>query len=137
MIIQSQTTSFKKELYLGVHNLVVDTIKIALYDENALLGPETLSYTTVGEVSGTGYDAGGKVCQNVVVNSSGTVAYVSFDQVQWAPASFTCFGALLYNASKDNRSIAVIDFGGENTVTNGLVLLLPPNQPNSALIRSI
>jgi hypothetical protein len=137
MILQTQTTSFKKELYLGVHNLVVDTIKIALYGPSANLGPDTLAYTTAGEVTGSGYDAGGKVCQNVVVNSSGRVAFVSFDQVQWSPASFTCFGALIYNASKDNRSIAVIDFGGENTVTTGLVLLLPPNQPNSALIRSI
>jgi len=137
MIIQTQTTSFKRELYLGVHNLVVDTIKIALYGATAELGPDTPVYTTAGEVVGAGYDAGGKVCQNVVVSSSGRVAYVSFDQVQWSPASFTCFGALIYNASKANRSIAVIDFGGENMVTNGLVLLLPPNQPNSALIRSI
>lgn len=137
MIIQTQTTSFKRELYLGVHNLVVDTIKIALYGDTANLGPDTPEYTTVGEVVGSGYTAGGQICQNVTVNSSGRVAYVSFDQVQWSPAAFSCFGALIYNASKANRSIAVIDFGGENTVTNGLVLLLPPNQPNSALIRSI
>ena len=137
MIVQTQTTSFKEELYLAIHNLELDTIKIALYEGSANLGPDTTVYTTIGEVSGSGYDAGGKVCPNVTVSSSGRVAYVSFDPVQWSPASFTCFGALIYNASKANRSIAVIDFGGENTVTNGLVLTCPPNQPNSALIRSI
>jgi hypothetical protein len=137
MIIQSQTTSFKRELYEAIHNLPVDVIKIALYGETANLGPDTTSYTTVGEVSGNGYTAGGEICQNVVVSSSGLTAYVSFDQVQWSPASFTCAGALIYNSSKANRSIAVVDFGGEFTATNGLVLLLPPNQPTTALIRSV
>jgi hypothetical protein len=136
MIVQTQTTSFKEELYKAIHNLPVDVIKIALYGETAVLGPQITVYTTVGEVSGSGYTAGGVVCPNVVVNSSGLVAYVSFDQVQWSPASFTCFGALIYNSSKANRSIAVIDFGGEVNVTNGLVLVPPPNQPTTALLRS-
>jgi hypothetical protein len=137
MIIQSQTTSFKKELYEAVHNLPVDTIKIALYGPSANLGPSTLVYSPVGEVTGPGYTAGGKICQNVTVSSSGRVAYVSFDTVVWNPANFTAFGALIYNASKGNKSVAVIDFGGENVATASLSLILPPNQPNSALIRSL
>jgi hypothetical protein len=137
MITQAQTTSFKEELYEAIHNMPVDTIKIALYGATANLGPDTTVYTTSGEVVGSGYTAGGEVCQNVVVNSSEGVAYVSFDPVTWSPASFTCFGALIYNASKANRSVAVINFGGENVVTNGLVLTPPPNLPTSALIRSV
>lgn len=137
MIVQTQTTSFKRELYEGIHNFLVDTIKVALYGSSANLGPTTTVYTTTGEVVGGGYTAGGKTCQNVTVSASSGIAYVSFDNLEWNPASFTAMGALIYNSSKSNRSIAVIDFGGENTATSNFNLILPPNQPSSALIRSM
>jgi hypothetical protein len=34
-IVQTQTTSFKKELYQGIHDLTTDVLKIALYNGNA------------------------------------------------------------------------------------------------------
>ena len=79
MITQTQTTSFKEELYKGIHDLLTDTIKIALYTANADLGASTTVYTTDQEVTGTGYTAGGVTVTNVTVESSGTTAYVSFD----------------------------------------------------------
>ena len=58
-ILQTQTTSFKTELYTAVHNLSTDTLKIALYTANADLNEATTVYTTSGEVTGGGYVAGG------------------------------------------------------------------------------
>ena len=137
MITQTQTTSFKAELYEGIHDLLTDEIKIALYTALATLNQDTTVYTTTYEVaSGNGYTTGGEVAQNVTVNSSGSTAYVSFDNVVWDPASFTCRGALIYNASKDNRSIAVLNFGTDKTATNTFTITLPANTADSALIRS-
>lgn len=137
MITQTQTTSFKEELYEGIHDLLTDTIKIALYTANADLGASTTVYTTDQEVTGTGYTAGGITVTNVTVASSGTTAYVSFDNPQWTGVSFTCRGALIYNSSKANRSIAVLNFGNDKIVTNGtFTVTMPANTATTALIRS-
>lgn len=137
MIQQTQTTSFKAELYEGIHDLLTDEIKVALYTALANLNQDTTEYTTTYEVaSGNGYSTGGEVAQNVTVNSSGYTAYVSFDNITWDPASFTCRGALIYNATKNNRSIAVLDFGTDKTATNTFTFTLPANTADSALIRS-
>lgn len=136
MISQTQCTSFKAELYQGVHDLLNDTLKLALYTANADLGEATTVYTTVGEISGTGYTAGGLIVTGVTVLTSGRIAYVSFNNVAWSPANFTSRGALLYNASKGNKAIAVLDFGSDKTTTPLCVVVLPSNTPTSALLRS-
>lgn len=137
MIVQTQTTSFKAELYEGIHDLVDDTIKIALFNANADLSASTTAYSTDQEVTGTGYTAGGNTLTGATVRSSGNTAYVSFDNSSWSSASFTCRGALIYNASKANRSVAVLNFGSDKTVTNGTFTVeFPSNTVDSAIIRS-
>lgn len=137
MIVQTQTTSFKAELYEGIHDLIDDTIKIALFNGNADLVASTTVYSTNEEVTGTGYTAGGNTLTGATVRSSGTTAYVSFDNTAWSSASFTCRGALIYNASKANRSVAVLNFGSDKTVENGTFTIeFPTNDVNSAIIRS-
>lgn len=137
MIVQTQTTSFKAELYEGIHDLIDDTIKIALFNGNANLLASTTVYSTNEEVTGTGYTAGGNTLTGATVRSSGTTAYVSFDNTAWSSASFTCRGALIYNASKANRSVAVLNFGSDKTVENGTFTIeFPTNDVNSAIIRS-
>jgi len=137
MITQTQTTSFKAELYEGIHNLLVDTIKIALYTAGAELGEDTESYTATGEVTGTGYSAGGVVLTGATVQSSGNTAFVSFNNATWPGASFTCRGALIYNSSKANRSVVVLNFGADRTVTNTtFTVTFPANTATSAIIRS-
>lgn len=137
MIVQTQTTSFKAELYEGIHDLIDDTIKIALFNGNANLVASTTVYSTNEEVTGTGYTAGGNTLTGATVRSSGTTAYVSFDNTAWSSASFTCRGALIYNASKANRSVAVLNFGSDKTVENGTFTIeFPTNDVNSAIIRS-
>ena len=137
MIVQTQTTSFKAELYEGIHDLIDDTIKIALFNANADLTANTTAYSTNQEVTGTGYTAGGNTLTGATVRSSGTTAYVSFDNTSWSSASFTSRGALIYNSSKANRSIAVLNFGSDKIVANGtLTIEFPSNDVTSAIIRS-
>ena len=142
MIVQTQTTSFKEELYKGIHDFTTDTIKLALYTSLADLNQATTAYTTSNEVTGTGYSAGGNVVTGAAVSSSGVTAWVTFDNVLWVPAAFTARCGLLYNASKLNpvtgtgRSIAVLDFGADKTCTNTFTVVMPANTATTALIRS-
>ena len=135
-IVQTQTTSFKKELYQGIHDLTTDVLKIALYTANADLNEETTAYTTTAEITGTGYSAGGKVLTGTTIGSSGYTAFVDFDNVVWNPAAFTTRCALIYNSSKANRAIAVLDFGSDKTASTTFTIVMPVNDANSALIRS-
>ena len=133
-ILQTQTTSFKTQLYTGVHNLLTDTLKIALYTANADLNESTTVYTTSGEVTGTGYVAGGVVLTGVTINSSGFTAYVDFADVVFN-AAVTARCALIYNVTQGNKSIAVLDFGSDKTSTN-FTITMPANTATAALIRS-
>lgn len=135
-IVQTQTTSFKAELYQGIHDLTTDVIKIALYTANANLNAETTAYTTTNEIVGTGYTAGGKVMTGITVNTSGYTAYVGFDNVVWTPGAFTARCALIYNSSKSNKSVAVLDFGSDKTTTATFTITMPANTASTALIRS-
>ena len=133
-ILQSQTTSFKKELYTGIHDLSTDTLKIALYTANANLNEATTVYTTAAEVTGGGYVAGGIVLTGITINSSGYTAYVDFADVVFN-ASVTARCALIYNVTQGNKSIAVLDFGSDKTSTN-FTITMPANTATAALIRS-
>jgi hypothetical protein len=135
-IVQTQTTSFKKELYQGIHDLETDVIKIALYTGEANLNADTTAYTTEHEITGTGYTAGGKVMGGATVESSGYTAYVNFANVVWYPGIFTVRCALIYNSSKSNRSVAVLDFGSDKTSTQDFTIVMPTNSATEALIRS-
>ena len=135
MIIQTQTTSFKAEVYQAVHNLLTDTIKIALYTADASLDENTTVYTTSNEVVASGYTAGGEIMTGVTLNSSGYTVYVNFANVSWSTA-VTARCALIYNASKSNKSIAVLDFGSDKTSTGTFTITMPANTATSALIRS-
>lgn len=133
-IVQTQTTSFKAELYQAIHDLTVDTLKIALYTADADLNEATTAYTTNNEVSGGGYVAGGATLTGVTVSSSGFTAYVDFADVVFN-AAVTARCALIYNSSKANRSIAVLDFGADKTSAN-FTITMPVNTASAALIRS-
>jgi hypothetical protein len=134
-IVQTQTTSFKKELYEAVHNLSTDTLKIALYTGNANLNEDTTIYTTSNEVVASGYTAGGNTLTGATVSSSGYTAYVNFANTSWT-AALTARCALIYNVTRNNKSIAVIDFGADKTSTTTFTITMPANTSTTALIRS-
>ncbi len=133
-IVQTQTTSFKKELYQAIHDLSTDTLMIALYTANADLNAATTAYSTSNEVTGSGYSAGGVALTGVTINSDGYTAYVNFNNVSFG-AAVTARCALLYNLSKANRSIAVLDFGSDKTSAS-FSITMPANTATAALIRS-
>jgi hypothetical protein len=135
MIVQTQTTSFKAEVYQAVHDLLTDTIKIALYTSNANLDETTTVYTTLSEVVASGYTAGGNTMTGVALNTSGYTVYVNWANTSWS-TSVTARCALIYNASKSNKSIAVLDFGADKTSTGTFTITMPANTATSALIRS-
>ncbi len=132
MITQTATTSFKAQLLEGIHDFNTDTFKIALYLATADLGANTTVYVTGGETSGTGYTAGGKVMTGISVNAAG---FVNFANVTWNPAVFTARGALIYNSTKGNKAVAVLDFGSDKTASNTFLVQMPANTVTSALIR--
>jgi hypothetical protein len=135
-ILQGMCSSFKQESWLGIHDLDTDTLKLALYTAAADLSQATTVYTSTGEVpAGSGYSTGGVTLTNVQVLLSGTTAYVVFDNPTWAGASFVCRGALIYNASKADRAIAVLDFGADKTASGTFTLQLPAATAASALLR--
>ena len=133
-IVQTQTTSFKKELYEAIHDLSTDVLKIALYTASADLNESTTAYSSANEVTGGGYAAGGVELTGVTISSSGYTAYVNFANVVFG-AAVTARCALIYNSSKDDRSIAVLDFGSDKTSAN-FTITMPSNTATSALIRS-
>lgn len=139
-ITQAICATFKSELLTGIHDFAAsggDTFKLALYTSAAMLSSATTIYTASGEVpsSGTGYTAGGEVLTNLGVTLSGTTAYIDFSNVEWTSATFTTAGALIYNASKSNKAVAVFNFGIDYPVSNGTFsLLFPPPSPTTAVI---
>ena len=135
-IIQTQTTSFKAQLYQGIHDLTTDVIKIALYTANANLNEDTTVYNSTNEVPNTGtYFAGGAQLTPITVSSSEYTAFVGFPNISWTGA-ITARCALIYNVTQGNKSIAVLDFGSDKTSTVTFTITMPANTATAALIRS-
>ena len=135
-IVQTQTTSFKAELYQGIHDLTTDVIKIALYTASANLNEDTTVYSSTTEVANTGtYSAGGAQLTPITVGTSGYTAFVGFPNISWTGA-ITARCALIYNVTQGNKSIAVLDFGSDKTSTTTFTITMPANTATAALIRS-
>ena len=136
-ITQAMCTQFKKDVMLGLHDLDSDTIKIALYTSSATLNATTDTYTTSNEVAnGNGYATGGVTLANASVIENGTSGCFDADNPEWTSASFTARGALIYNDTDGDRAIAVLDFGGDFTVSSGTFrIVFPAQTANNAIIR--
>jgi hypothetical protein len=136
-IIQTQTTSFKAQLYQGIHDLTTDVIKIALYTASANLNEDTTAYSATNEVANTGtYSAGGAQLTPITIGTSGYTAFVGFPNISWAGA-ITARCALIYNDTVAGKpSIAVLDFGSDKTSVGTFTITMPANTATAALIRS-
>tara|TARA_R110000744_G_scaffold120665_2_gene224849 strand:+ start:348 stop:797 length:450 start_codon:yes stop_codon:yes gene_type:complete len=145
-IVQTQTTSFKVELLTGIHNFgtgvvraatTADTFKIALYTSDVSLNATTLTYSTSDEVSGTGYTAGGNTLTiSHVPTSTDTTAFLSFSTTSWASSTISARGALIYNSTQGDKSVAVLDFGDTKTTNDQtLSIEFPTANSSSAIIR--
>lgn len=138
-IVQGLTTQFKVNCLNALENFGVGTpytYKIALYNANANLDNTTTAYTTTNEVTGTGYTAGGAVLTPIAPasNTTANTAYVSFNNVTWSPAAFTCRGALIYN-STTGAAVCVLNFGSDKTCTSTFTVTFPADDASNAVIR--
>ena len=137
-IQQGLTNSFKQEMLQAEQNIITDTLYMALYTAFSNIGALTTEYTTTDEVTGTGYTAGGVEVTGATINtdvSTGTV-YVNFDNVSFPGANFVARGALIYNVTQSNKSVAVLDFGSDKTFSStSNTVTMPVNSATTALIR--
>jgi hypothetical protein len=139
-ITQSIVSTFKSELFQGVHNFATggDKFKIALYTASADLNSSTVSYTgTTGEVpNGSGYTTGGNVLTGQSVGQAGTTIFVDFNDSVWLAASFSAAGAMIYNDSAVGKpAVAVLNFGGTYMPTNNtFTVQFPPATSTTAVI---
>ena len=144
-ITQAMCTSFKVELLNGIHAFgttvvrgatTADTFEIALFTSSATLSAATTVYGTSDEVTGTGYTAGGNTLTTVAPTSSGTTAFLDFNDTTWSTATITARGALIYNSTNANKAVAVLDFGSDKTSTAGdFTIQFPTADASNAIIR--
>lgn len=136
------TSSFKNEL-LGTNagNFAAtsgDIFKLALYTDSSTIGPSLGSYTATGEVTdSTGdYSAKGKDLTGQTHKLSGTTAIVDFANLSYLTATITAMGALIFNTSQENRSVAVLDFVTNKVSTSGtFTIQFPDFNATEAIIR--
>ena len=129
--------SFKQELLQGIH-LAADAYMIALYTNSAALTKATTAYAATAEVGASGtYVAGGMALVGFTVALDGDTAYIDWTtDPEWTGATITARGALIYNATRANKAVAVIDFGADKTSTAGsFKVQLPAPAAATALIR--
>ena len=147
-ISQAMVTSFKVQILTATHNFgtaptrgtsAADVFKLALYTSSATLDASTTAYTTSNEVSssGTNYTAGGLTLTiSQVPTSTGTTAFLDFDDLTFPSATLTANGALIYNETQSNKAVAVLAFGGDKTSTAGnFTIQFPAATSTTAILR--
>ena len=141
-ITQSICSSFKQQLFEGVHDFEVggDTFYLALYTSAATLDATTTVYTTSNEVSsaGTNYPAGGGALTNLGASLSGTTAFIDFADLTFPNVTLTARGCLIYNNTEADKAVAVFDFGSDKTATDGdFTVIFPTPDASTAVIRLV
>jgi hypothetical protein len=145
-ITQAMTTSFKVDILNGIHafgttvtrgSTAADTFKIALYTSSATLDASTTAYSTTNEVAtGGNYSAGGNTLTTVAPTSSGTTAFLDFNDTTWASSTITANGALIYNSTQSNKAVAVLAFGSDKSSSGGnFTIQFPVADASNAILR--
>lgn len=129
--------SFKQEILAMTPHTAADTFKIALFTSSATLSKATTAYATTNEVVGTGYTAGGATLAGFSATLDTDTAILDWTtDPTWATSTITARGALIYNASRSDKALAVLDFGGDITSTAGtFTVTLPAAAAATGLIR--
>lgn len=128
-------SSFHLEILAGVHT-PQDVYRIALYSSAANIGPMTTAYTPEHEVKGQGYTPGGVTLTGFSITGTGRPARLDFSTVIIPNATLNARGGLVYNASKNNRAVVVVDFGMDVRSSNGSFLIkMPAVGDTTSLVR--
>jgi hypothetical protein len=139
-LIQGMTNQFRIDVLNGVHNLSSDVIMMALYSNSlgASISPTSTVYTSAGEVVGTGYTAGGVVMTGASVQGSIGLSWVSWNNTSFTlPTGVGVSGCMIYNASKSNKAILVLNFGVDQfpNASNSFLVPAPINPSLNAFLR--
>lgn len=142
-ITSSVNTIFKRDVMLEGHNLESDVLRVALVSSGASAsggGPDTYASVT-GEISGTAdatgdskYTTGGTTITDVTVTAVSSSGVVDFADVTWTSATWTARGCVIYNETNSDKVVAVYDFGGDKTATNGTFQLVIPSATSAAAV---
>ena len=150
---QSMCTSFMSELMTATHNFgtapvraasTADTFKAALYLASATVNASTTAYSSTGEVTGTGYTAGGVSVTNATAPTSSNTSSTA-GTAYWTPSASitytsvtltTAFDAvLIYNSTQSNKAVSVHTFGSQTVTAGTFTLTMPSNTTSTALLR--
>ena len=150
---QSMCTSFLGELMTATHNFGVapvravttaDTFKGALYLTTATLNASTTAYSVTGEVSGSGYTAGGVTVTNATAPIA-TNTSVTAGTAYWTPSASLVYAGvtlatafdtvLIYNSTQSNKAVSVHTFGSQSITAGTFTLTMPVNATTTALLR--
>jgi len=150
---QSMCTSFMGQLLTATHNFgtaptrgtsAADTFKAALYLTTATINAATTAYSATGEVSGTGYTAGGIAVTNATAPSSTNTSSTA-GVAYWTPSAnlvyttvtlTTAFDTvLIYNSTQSNAAVSVHTFGAQTVTAGTFTLTMPSNTTTTALLR--
>ena len=150
---QSMCTSFMGELLTGTHNFgtapiraasTADTFKAALYVTTATINASTTAYSATGEVTGTGYSAGGVTVTNATPPSStntsstaGTAYWTPSASISYTTVTLTTAfdTVLIYNSTQSNKAVSVHTFGSQTVTAGTFTLTMPSNTTSTALLR--
>jgi len=129
--------SFLLELLGMATHQAGDAYMLALYTSSASLSAATTVYSSTNEVPNSGtYSAGGQALVGFVTGLSGHKAYIDWTtDPQFTGATIAAAGALIYNATRGNKAVAVLDFGQVITSTNGTFDVTLPAPGATAVIR--
>jgi hypothetical protein len=129
--------SFKQECLAMTPHTAADTYKIALYTSTATLNKSTTAYAATNEVAGAGYTATGAALSGFSVTLDTDTAILDWTtDPTWPAATITARGALIYNSSRSNKAVAVLDFGADIASTNGtFTVQLPAPTAAAGIIR--
>ena len=131
------TNSYKVELLSGIH-LAADTYKIALFTSAATLSKSTTAYAATNEVAnGNGYTTGGATLAGFTTALDTDTAVLDWTtDPTWPAATITARGALIYNSTRSNKAVAVLDFGADIASTNGtFTVTFPAATAAAGLVR--
>lgn len=144
--------SFRKDLLNGLHAFgttviraatTKDSFKAALYLATATINADSTAYTATGEVTGTGYTAGGIAVTNATepANTGGT-GIVAF----WTPSANLAYGTvtlatafdcvMIYNDTAAGKNAVSVNTFGSTTVNAAtFTITVPVNDLTTGLIR--
>ena len=148
-VTTAMPTSFKVELLKALHDFTAstgDVFKLALL-KGATAGAGTYgaastNYSNItgntDEVTSSGYTAGGNTITSVTPVANSTSAVCDFADTTWTSVTFTSCGGMIYNTSNSNSACAVLNFGGDQTVSSGdFQIQFPSAVSATAIIRLV